>query len=183
MRTLEDRELERASYLMTIYELTDGETMNGTSLDEVAEKIGVDREHGMNLFKWASDRGLLGEGMSLGGTGLSLSAHGIDVVEDMLRKGASPPASVLILSPAEMQAVEVFLTEYRRADEANDLPVGGEEALELEAEVRTIDAQLKSPKPKRRVVKASLNEAKHLIRGASGSALFQALMEASKLIV
>lgn len=183
MRSLQDRELERTSFLMTIYEFTDGETMNETTLEAVADAIGVDRDHAMKLYKWAGDRGLTGDGFTLGGTGLALSAGGVDAVEDLLRKGASPPASVLVLSAEEMRAVEAFLTEYRRSDESGTLPVVGEERLELEAEVRTIEAQLQSPRPKRRVVKASLNEAKHLLRGAGGSALFTALLEASRLIL
>jgi hypothetical protein len=67
---------------MTIDELTDGETMNGTSLSAVAEKLGVERDHGMHLYRWASDRGLPSDTMSLGGTGLSPSIHGIDAVEE-----------------------------------------------------------------------------------------------------
>lgn len=182
MRSLEDRELERAAFLMTIYELTDGESMNETSIGAVAAKVGVDDENGWNLYRWASDRTLTSDHMTMGGTGLSLSARGIDAVEDMLRKGSQPPKSVLVLSAEEMRSVEVFLTEYRRAEEADDVPVSGEERLELDAEVQTIEAQMRSPKPKRRVVKASLNEVRHLLRGASGSGLFHAILTAANAL-
>ena len=79
--------------------------------------------------------------------------------------------------------MEAFLTVYRAAEDAGEIPLEGEAALELDAEVRTIDAQLRSPKPKRRVVKASVREVGHLLRGAGGSALFQGAMKVAEAIL
>lgn len=53
---------------------------------------------------------------------------------------------------------------------------------ELESEIRTVQAQINSPKPKKSIVKESLITIRNILEGAGGSAVGQLIIEAGKLL-
>jgi len=61
--------------------------------------------------------------------------------------------------------------------DAGDLPLTGEELAEADAEAATIEAQLRSPKPKRRIIRESLSVLTGLLIGAGGSAVYNGAVE------
>ena len=118
VRTLEDRDRERTAFLLTLYELTDGEPGTRTGISVVGERLGLDlgldRDEAMAVYQWLKARGLA-EHKTMGGNSLEITPLGVDKSEEILRDGYQQPASVLILTTDEQRAVEAFLTEYRRA--------------------------------------------------------------------
>lgn len=86
------------------------------------------------------------------------------------------PAAMLIMTPAEMEAVEQFLTELRRSGTLEQLR--GDDAADADAQTATLEAQLRSPKPRRRIVRIALREMYGLLHGAGGNLVFELLRKA-----
>lgn len=77
-------------------------------------------------------------------------------MEPRARKG--PPTSTAtpapVLTVVEIQRVEAALTALDREDVASQLE--GDDLAEFEADRMTVDAQLRSPRPKRAIIAAGL---------------------------
>jgi hypothetical protein len=73
-------------------------------------------------------------------------------------------------SPADLQAL---LEELRRA--ARTLPVTRDVQEEFLAEANTIEAQLRSPRPKQPIIDESLRTIRAILESATGSAVYTAL--------
>lgn len=77
-----------------------------------------------------------------------------------------------ILAVHELKALERVVGELRRAEEAGELDqVDPEDRAEISAEVETLQAQLRSPKPKRAIVREALRSLRVITEQAAGSAI------------
>lgn len=171
--TVDDRQRARTAYLLALYESTDGNPTKTSRVELIGERIGIARNDAVTVAKWLVDRRFAAF-PAFGGP-IALTPSGADEAERLLRGGAVPALPVLVLSVEERRAVEVFLRQYRLAEGAGEFALAGDAQLEADAEIRTIDAQLRSPKPKRRVIRASLVELHALLQGAAGSGLWSVL--------
>lgn len=178
--TLADRDRTRTAFLLALYEATDGDSMESAHAATVGGRIGLGAAETEQTVQWLADRDLA-DRVAFGGS-IGITARGVDEAERLLRGGAEVPYSVIVLSPDEHRAVEAFLTAYRRAEAAGVLGLSGEALLEADAEAATIEAQLRSPKPKRRVIAASLRGLRDLGLNIVGSAGYQGIVELIKLI-
>jgi len=175
MPTPEERRAERLGFLLTLYEMSDADTMNWVDYKDVAARMSLEEDRGERIARSVVDQGWA-EFRTMGGA-MGITAYGIEVAERELEAGSTPPIPALLLSPDEQAAVEAFLTTYRRCMDAGDLPLTGEELAEADAEAATIEAQLRSPKPKRRIIRESLSVLTGLLIGAGGSAVYNGAVE------
>ena len=108
---------------------------------------------------------------------MGLTPAGVDEAERLLDEGASVADSLLILSPVEHAAVEVFLDAYRKSEQSDELTFLDAEALaEATASVETIEAQHKSSRPKRRIIRLAISDLHGVLVGAAGSGAFAGLV-------
>ena len=82
---------------------------------------------------------------------------------------------------ANLEAVGNFLATLKEA--IPELGLDGAQQSELDAEIRTAESQLQSPKPKRRIIKEALRSMYRIVSGAAKSALTAKLIaELSQLL-
>lgn len=80
------------------------------------------------------------------------------------------------VAPAEANPVDSLnelIEELRKV--AGTLPVAPDVREEFLAETSTVEAQLRSPKPKQRIIEESLRTIRAILESAAGSAVYTAL--------
>lgn len=107
----------------------------------------------------------------LRGAGRLLGAH----VRRALPKGVdaarSKEAEAEILTVTELRLVERIIGDLRALLECDELNLPIEERADLEAQVATVGAQARSPRPRRRIIVEALSTARNILEGAVGSGL------------
>jgi hypothetical protein len=163
--TIEERERR---FLLALYEGNGGDPARQTSLYQLGERLGLER----SAARQAAET-LMGDGSveirTLAGA-VGLTAAG---VERALALGAAPTATAApepclgqeaLVSAAARGAIEELLAAVRGCCGSLGLPFDA--AGELVADVRSIEAQLASPRPKTAIVRECLRSAAAVLESA-----------------
>src|SRR6056297_1515824 len=96
--------------------------------------------------------------MTMGDHAMQLSPSGADEAERILRETRSrlehAAPSLVILTPAEVRRVEAAVGALEREEIADQLE--GDDLAEYEADLATVQTQIRSPRPKREIVTTAL---------------------------
>jgi hypothetical protein len=143
-------------FLSKLFELSGGSIDGQSSMYDVGSGIGLDRPAAKNTAE-----NLMGYGMvevrTLAG-GVGLTKGGIEALQEMgigdsdaslLSLGDDP-----VLHTEQKAAVDTLVATIKTEGVSQDLTFDG--LAEFVADMRTIDAQMASPKPKTAVIKACL---------------------------
>jgi hypothetical protein len=165
-----DRDQLWRKFLYALYDAT-AESPSTSMLDfrVVAESVGIESvSEQANVAQWLVAHHLA-EWRAVGGQ-IGISSAGVDALDDEGRE-------IAFLSVVEIRQVEALLTEIRRACELNEVTVHDEDRTVFTAELATIEAQIKSPSPKRKVVGGALRSLGgpllHADAGALGGSVLQ----------
>lgn len=142
-------------FLIQLFKQTRGDSAVQVSMYEIGELIGLQREAASRVAE-----GLMGSQLveirTLSG-GIGISAAGVELVQDLIGP-AVPDAGASnklgdepLLNAAGRQAVEQIVTEIK--NQVGSLGLGYDTLTELMADLKTIDAQLESPRPKTAIVR------------------------------
>lgn len=90
--------------------------------------------------------------------------------------------SIQISSPAQFNntLLRDFLVALR--DQTKNLNIAPEQQQEIEADIKTVETQITSPKPKQGIVKEGLASIKRILEGASGTVAAHFLMQLGSLL-
>jgi hypothetical protein len=103
-----------------------------------------------------------------------------NVIGSAIQSGSPGAEQKMSVSGLDLNAVREFLREYDA--QAADLELTGPAADELAAEIDTVKAQLRSPKPKHHIIRESLVSVRTILEVATGSAAAIGLLDLLKLI-
>ena len=118
----------------------------------IAESVGIENiDEQAKVAQWLVDHHLA-EWRAVGGQ-IGISSAGVESVEDEERE---TPRVTVVLSVEELRQVEALLAEIQRARELNEVTVHDKDRAVFDTEIATINAQIKSPSPKRKVVGGAL---------------------------
>ena len=92
-----------------------------------------------------------------------------------IQQGTQHSSSVIIVNQNEVQSLKQLVTHIRES--ADKIPLSSQERTEMEAEFRTLESQLSSPKPKHVIVSESLRTLRTILENA-GAALLAATIQA-----
>ena len=111
---------------------------------------------------------------------VSVTAH--TITNSPIQQG-SPGAtqSLTVLSQDHKSQLEGIVRSLQTS--IDDLGLGEEDKAELEAEVRTLEAQVASPKPKKEIVRPSLQSAKRILEGAAVTVAGHEIIEGINLLL
>lgn len=84
-------------------------------------------------------------------------------------------------SPIDLELLKTFISKLRAT--IPQLFISNDKALELKAEVETVETQSKSPNPKPNIIKQSLSSIRRILEGAGGNIAAQLLIELGKIII
>jgi hypothetical protein len=164
-------ELDEAGqqFLIQLFEQTSGDSSAQVSMYDVGGGLGLDRDASSRVAETLI--GLqLAEIRTLSG-GIGISTEGANEVK-RLTGGVSPtdgsPGKLTeqpIMDPASCQGVEQAAGELK--SQAGNLGLDYDGLSELMADLKTIDAQLGSSRPKTAIIRECLRSIKEVLEGAA----------------
>lgn len=155
-------------FFTAFFEETAGDSASQVSMYELGERIGLDRNEASRAAEnimaegWAEVRTLSG--------GIGITRKGIDAAAALRGGGAtgqdviSGLGSGALLEAGALQSVETVVAGLKLQTESAGL--GFEELAELVADLRTIDAQLASPRPKTAILRSCFKSILGLLSSA-----------------
>lgn len=142
------------------------------------------------ILNWAlklEEEGVIGEGLSFSDNEKAVSEKSPQninyfygpVQNPQIQQGSTKSIQVSTSLSLDLNSITAFI--QRLKEELHSLKLESPDKDEVEAEVTTIEAQIKSPKPKNNVLKESLSSIRRILEGAGGSVAGQLLIELGKL--
>lgn len=199
MDTLTKKKSDRFRFLNRLYEMTDGNTSNIVSMWDVGDTAQLSRNEAENVVNYLVGEHLL-EHRTLGG-GIAITHHGIVEVERALSTPESPthyfPPVVNIVNVQSMigsqiqqgthgstqsqvatqndiEAIRALISKFGAC--VHELPISEQEKTDAQAELRTVEAQLASSKPKLPILRESLKTLRNLAEGVASNAIAASLL-------
>lgn len=189
---LDDRRRRRAAFMRALYELVDASTLASALPSAVAGPAGLTVQEAESVVEYLENDGLI-EMQTFDGD-VSITHRGIKEVEQSLARPDEstehfPPATVYVagdvyglqagtsrstqqvevaVDASALQAIEAFAWALREV--LDDLP--GDEREAARADLDTVDAQLRSPRPRRAVLREAVRSLRAVAEGAAGSGAF-----------
>ena len=152
MTTLSDLETAARDLFMELHRTTEGNTEAQASMYTLGEAIGLDRDASAAAAEDLMAQGLveirtLSGAIGMSDQGASLMTDGKDGGSNpILRLGTASP-----LEPSQCELVEKILTRLK--SELGQSGLAFEALSEMTADIRTIEAQMASPKPKTMIIR------------------------------
>ncbi|UCD79084.1 MAG: hypothetical protein JSW26_27400 [Desulfobacterales bacterium] len=160
-------------FLIQLFEQTRGDSSVQVSMYDIGGLIGLERDAASRVAE-----GLIGSQLveirTLSG-GIGISAAGSEMVQNLV----GPPASDAgestklgdepLLNLAGRQAVEQIVTEIK--DQVGSLGLDFDTLTELMADLKTIDAQLESSRPKTAIVRQCFVSISGVLKATPNSSL------------
>lgn len=196
---IEERSRQRFQLLKTIYDLTDGDPHSYVDMWEIGGKQGLSRADTQNIVTWLFDEGLLGDG-AIGG-GINISHKGVQEIETALshpkqgtryfppviniinienmtnsqiQQGTTASTQSFTQAPGSMDSIRDELEKLKSA--VANLNLDNETKGEVEAQIATVEAQLKSKRPIRVVIEESTKSLRNLLEGTTASLIASGIL-------
>ena len=155
-----DLELDDLSqqFLVTLFAQTNGDASVQVSMYDVGELLGMDRDTASAVAQELMGR-QLAEIRTLSG-GIGISADGSALVQEIMGptgSGSSESANLgdgPVLTSGGHQSVDQMIAELKKS--AGSLGLDFDALGELMADLKTMEAQLDSPKPKTEIIRVCL---------------------------
>ncbi len=152
-------------FLTRLHEQTQGDLSRQVSMYAVGESLGWERETAAAVAQDLIAAELVQIRTLSGGVGIS--AEGVAAVQPAAEAGRRGPGALRlgrdrVMPPPERLAVERVCAGLKL--EAGSLGLGFEQLAELVADLKTLSAQLESPRPKTAVARECLRSLKDLLK-------------------
>ena len=143
------------------------------------------------VLNWAlklEENGILGEGLSFTDREKKVAEQSPQnitnffgpVQSPQVQQGSTQPIQVSASLTVDMAALASVVPKIRQALES--LELSDDVRNEAEAEVATLESQIKSPKPKASIIREGLESLRRILEGAGGGAAGQLLVEVGKIL-
>jgi hypothetical protein len=145
-------------FLLQLYQQAHGDPTVRVSMYEIGEALGLDRDAASRAAEQLIALQLV-ELVTLAG-GIAISSAGLDEIQASFGDHAAADGAVAklgdgqVLDQSQSQAVAAVIEQLKT--QAGNLGLEFEKLTELMADLKTIDAQLDSPRPKTAIVKECL---------------------------
>lgn len=199
MSGIKELRVHRLRYMHKLYEATEGNERINVNMWELGEELGFPRELTERVFQYLRGEGLLKE---IARGSITITHDGVVEVEQALGEPETPtkhfPAAVNIIQIHHMegssiqqgshgssqavlfqissvQSVRRFIQELQRV--LLDLALDESATKELQSEIDTANAQLKSPRPKANILRECLSSIRTILEGAAGNLAAQGFLQ------
>ena len=158
-------------FLIQLFEQTSGDSSAQASMYDIGEGLGLDRDASSRVAETLMGLELV-EIRTLSG-GIGISADGADEVRRLMGSvvpsGDSPGrlSDQPVMDPGSIQGVEHVAGALK--GQAGNLGLDFDGLSELMADLKTIDAQLGSSRPKTAIIRECLRSIKEVMEGAGNS--------------
>lgn len=206
---IEQKRAQRLKFLHRLYEVTDGALHTGVVMWELGAELGFSREETESVCDYLEGEGLA-DSIALGGT-IGITHRGVVEVEEAISHPGEPtryfPAAQVVfnvqsinnsqvqvgshntqtgaINSADVLAdVRILVAEYKRQRETIAFATPAD-AIDADAEVEAIEAQLKKSSPRLSAIGDSLKSLKGLVSaippGVAGNMAYDLLKHLADL--
>ena len=173
-----------ASQQASILRLFD-QTVPITRFVSAAQVFGILEAVRNTILTWSlklEDDGITGDGFSFSEDEQVIATSGQyniqhfhgDVSNSQVQQAAVASPQTQIVQPDEKTELVAWLNELNT--KLDDLGLHDDDKKEASSEITTVEAQLESPRPKRKIVKASIATLKRILENAAASGLAQVIL-------
>jgi predicted nucleotidyltransferase len=194
MIDIKELKRRRFQFLHALYDTTGGDTWNlNYTVYHIGGELGFDDDLTEKIARYLHDEGLL-EILSKDRT-IKITHRGVREVEKALSSPDTPtehfpPYNIIVVgqmtnsqiqqaSPGALQEVTISEEYYKIVEEdlqllkkyINQLNLTPEQESDLQAEIQTVEAQMRFSKPKKLIIAAAFDSIKRILEGATISAI------------
>ncbi len=193
MDTLTQKKTDRFRFLNALYERSGGKQLHFENMFELGESIGLDRDTSHNVADYLVGEHLA-EHRGIGGV-ISITHHGIVEVEralsepenqtphfppvinilniqsmvgSQIQQGTHGSSQTQSTTTNELDAIKHLLDTLRTHLDGLSLPARDKD--EVIAEIKTLEAQVGSTKPKSMIIRESLKTLRSIVEGVASTA-------------
>lgn len=158
-------------FLIQLFQETGGDATMQVSMYDVGDQLGLDRDTAAKVAQELIGS-MLVEIRTLSG-GVAISADGVQAAKELIGPAASKDGEAATLGDAPIldssgrQAVEQIAAELK--GQAGNLGLDFETLTELMADLKTIDAQLGSSRPKTAIIRECLSSILEVSKAVASS--------------
>jgi len=188
----------RFRFLHMLYEISEGNELFSIDAFELGKQLGYPHDETDRIDNYLRGEYLV-EGVA--GTRIAITHRGIVEVETALSKpdeptryfpptnyihvehmtssqiqqGTNQSSQILTYSVNDFEALTKFIAKLK--DQLPELKLGAELRSEVESDVATIEAQIKSPRPKSKIIKECLVSLRTVLEGIAGNVIAGLLIQ------
>lgn len=208
MERINHRKALRTQFMNELYELAGGSDINTVPTREIAKRLGLDYERErdfdevFDIIRYLGGEHLVAP-VGVQANRVRLTHYGVVEVEQAKSQPDEPtehfaPINVVYAhtisnspiqqgSPGATQSLTVIGQGHQQQlqdivrnlrGSMDDMGLGEDDKAELEAEIRTLEAQVDSPKPKKEVIQPSLQSVRNILEGAASGVAAQGIFAA-----
>jgi hypothetical protein len=207
MTNIEQSQAARLLVLKTIHEATNGSLINSVTGQDLLNQLGMTDEELGDACAFLEDKGLIRSHRLAWAHhtpySMNITRRGIEEIEQSLQtpseptrhlpaatsviyirdsnlfgspiQSGSPGATQKVTSDISIPDISDFISKLKLAEPQLDIP--DEQRGVLKADIATIEAQVKSPKPKRQTITESLHSIRAILEGAGGALVATGLLD------
>ena len=159
MMNLNEIDINGQQFLIQLFEQTKGDSTLQVSMYDIGDQLGLDRDAASAVAQELIGS-LLVEIRTLSG-GIGISAEGSQIAQKLIGPSESSSDEFVelndgpLLTTSDRQSVEQIASELK--DQTGSLGLDFDTLTELMADLKTIDAQLGSSRPKTAIIRACLH--------------------------
>lgn len=196
---IEEKKRKRFQFLRKLYELTDGDESWCLDPSEISKEIGFDEELIDQIVQYLEGEGLI-KAVDLAG-GIVISHLGVREIEEALSNPDKPtnhfpPVNIISIgkminsqiqqaSPKATQIITIGENKYGELKEIiqslkasiDSLDLDSLKKSDLQAEIRTIEAQMSSSKPNAGIISWCLGTIKRILEGVAANAIASVILQ------
>lgn len=161
---------EEGAFLAEIHRCVGEDPAASVSMYEIGEKLGMDRQQSARIAEMLLAGGLL-DLRSLSGA-VAMTPSGRETAASVQPSGTGGRFSLgdgPLLDAQQRQAVATVIADLQR--QAGKIGLAFDALSEMVADLKTIEAQLSSPRPKSAVIRACFESIRDLLQGAGDTRL------------
>jgi hypothetical protein len=196
---MQETRQKRFQFLERLYELTEGNSLVTVNLWELGAELGLSRAETDSIDEFLSGEGLI-KHVAFGGT-ITITHQGVIQAEALLSKldapvtdspavnlihveqmigsqiqqGTSQSFQVLNFNNEDLDAILKFVNEPK--SRVSELELAPKVQAEIESDISTVESQIKSPRPKFRIIQECLLSIRSVLEGIAGNTIASLLIQ------
>ncbi|MBI5563981.1 MAG: hypothetical protein HY870_03725 [Chloroflexi bacterium] len=195
---IRETQQRRFQFLLKLFELSNGDELFSIDAFELGDQLGFPRDETNRIDDYLRGENLI---QGIAGTKIAITHYGIVEIESaptrpdepttyfppvniihvekmvgsQIQQGTNQSTQVYSYSTTDLEAVSKFIDDLKV--HLNDLGIDTLDQAQVESDIETIEAQVKSPRPKSNIISECLKSLRAILEGTIGSLIATGLLQ------
>jgi len=195
---IRETQRRRFQFLLKLFELSNGDELFSIDAFELGDQLGFPKDETNRIDDYLRGENLI---QGIASTRIAITHQGVVEIEralikpdepttyfppvniihvaqmigSQIQQGTNQSSQILNYSANDLDAITKFVANLK--GQLPELKLDAETQTEVEADVETIETQVKSPRPKHVIIREGLLSLRRILEGATGSAIAALLVQ------